>query len=455
MSTASAATAAASTASLTAAQVDALHASFAADPVLKRTQNAITRVSVDELAIDHGLAASLSTTVSHRIDAWKVTNQQKSGRCWLFAALNLLRAGAKQTLGVKEFEFSQNYAMYFDKLERANYFLESILETAERPEDDRLVSFLLQTVMGDGGQWNMAVNIFSKYGAVPKSAMPETESSANTSRMNSVLCSLLRQGAQALRQLRRNPASDGDAVARAKTRIIADVHRILTLHLGTPPTALDWDYTDDEKVFHREGSLTPQEFLAKYSTIDLHDYVCLVDDPRAEHPKGSTLTVEHLGNVVGADPVLYLNVDISLAKKLARDAIVDGEPVWFGCDVGKQMVRKDGIWDARLYDYAALYAADISLDKESRVRFGESAMTHAMLLTGVDVLDGGTRRWRVENSWGDENGDKGFYTMADSWFDEYVFEVVVDKKRLNPELLRALATEPIVLPAWDPMGALA
>ena len=441
------------TASLTTDQVNALHKSFAADPVLKRTQNAITRISVDELAIDHGLATALSTTVSHRIDDWKVTNQKKSGRCWLFAALNLLRAGAKQTLGLKEFEFSQNYAMYFDKLERANYFLESILETAGRPEDDRLVSFLLQTVMGDGGQWNMAVNIFSKYGAVPTAAMPETESSANTGRMNSVLCSLLRQGAQNLRRLSQN--SDTDQLAEAKARIIADVHRILTLHLGTPPTALDWEYTDDGKVFHREGTLTPQEFLAKYTTIDLHDYVCLVDDPRAEHPKGSTLTVEHLGNVVGADPVLYLNVDISLAKELARDAIVDGEPVWFGCDVGKQMVRKDGIWDARLYDYAALYDADISQDKESRVRFGESAMTHAMLLTGVDVLDGATRRWRVENSWGDENGDKGFYTMADTWFDEYVFEVVVDKKRLDPERLQALENEPIVLPAWDPMGALA
>ncbi len=452
-SVASQSTASVTAASLTAGQVNALHASFAADPVLKRTQNAITRVSVDELAIDHALATSLSTTMSHRIDDWKVTNQQKSGRCWLFAALNLLRAGAKQTLGVKDFEFSQNYAMYFDKLERANYFLESVLETAARPEDDRLVSFLLQTVMGDGGQWNMAVNIFSKYGAVPKTAMPETESSANTGRMNSVLRSLLRQGAQNLRALGRE--SDAEVLAQAKARIIADVHRILTLHLGTPPTALDWDYTDDEKVFHREGALTPQEFLAKYSTIDLQDYVCLVDDPRAEHPKGSTLTVEHLGNVVGADPVLYLNVDIALAKKLARDAIVSGEPVWFGCDVGKQMVRKDGIWDARLYDYAALYAADLSLDKESRVRFGESAMTHAMLLTGVDVLDGGARRWRVENSWGDENGDKGFYTMADAWFDEYVFEVVVNKLRLDPEMLQALETKPIVLPAWDPMGALA
>ncbi|WP_309072312.1 C1 family peptidase [Arthrobacter sp.] len=440
-------------ASLTAGHLTALHESFAADPALKQKQNAIVRISVDDLAIDHQLATALSTPVSHRIDDWKVTNQKKSGRCWLFAALNLLRVGAKQTLGMKEFEFSQNYAMYFDKLERANYFLESILETTERGEDDRLVQFLLQSVLGDGGQWNMAVNIFRKYGAVPKSAMPETESSSNTSRMNRVLRSLLRRGAQELRQLRH----DGDTAGQeqAKARIIAEVHRILTLHLGTPPLAFDWQYTDDAKSFHREGMMTPQQFLAKYTTINLDDYVCLVDDPRTEHPKGTTLTVEHLGNVVDAEPVLYLNVDIGLAKRLAKDAILDGEPVWFGCDTGPQMVRKDGIWDARLYDYAGLYDAELAMDKESRVRFGESAMTHAMLLTGVDVLDGETRRWRVENSWGEEAGDQGFFTMADNWFDEYVFEVVVNKGRLSPELRQALDAEPTVLPAWDPMGALA
>ena len=426
---------------------------FAADTVLKRTQNAIARVSVDDLAIDHQLATALTPTVSHRIDDWKVTNQKKSGRCWLFAALNLLRAGAKEKLGVKDFEFSQNHAMYFDKLERANYFMASILETADRPVDDRLVAHLLRDVMGDGGQWDMAVNIFTKYGAVPKSAMPETESSSNTGRMNSILCTLLRKGAATLRRL--TAEGDASAVERAKEGILAEVHRVLTLHLGTPPESFEWEYSDDEKEFHREGVLTPQEFLARYSTINLQDYVCLVDDPRAEHPKGGTLTVEHLGNVVGAPPVLYLNVEIGLAKELARDAIINGEPVWFGCDVGPQMVRKEGIWDAGLYDYSGLYGADLAMDKEIRVRFGESAMTHAMLLTGVDVLDGETRRWRVENSWGDEGGDKGFYTMADNWFDEYVFEVVVNKSQLPPELLAALDAAPLVLPAWDPMGALA
>lgn len=427
---------------------------FAARPELRRSQNAVTRVGVDEVALDHAVATGIRTSVSHRIDDWKVTNQKKSGRCWLFAALNLMRTGAKKELGVKEFEFSQNHAMYWDKLERANFFLESVLQTADAPADDRLVSFLLETVLGDGGQWNMAVNLFSKHGVVPKEAMPETQSSADTGRMNSVLQTVLRRGAHRLRELT-ELGVDAAELQVARESVVADVHRVLTIHLGTPPTSIDWQWTDDEKKFHRVGPLTPQEFFARYVTLDLADYVCLVDDPRPEHAKGTTLTVEHLGNVVGGDPVLYLNVDIAVAKKAAMESIVDGEPVWFGCDVSQQMQRTEGVWDAALFDYEGVYGTELSMDKESRVRHHDSLMTHAMLLTGVDVLDGRSRRWRVENSWGATGGSEGFYTMNDSWFDEYVFEVVVSKQRLAANLVAALAAEPTVLPAWDPMGALA
>lgn len=427
---------------------------FAARPELRRSQNAVTRVGVDEVALDHAVVTGISTSVSHRIDDWKVTNQKKSGRCWLFAALNLMRTGAKKELGVKEFEFSQNHAMYWDKLERANYFLESVLQTADAPADDRLVAFLLETVLGDGGQWNMAVSLFTKHGVVPKESMPETQSSSDTDRMNSVLQTVLRRGAHHLRELVALGVNAAELQA-ARQVVVADVHRVLTIHLGTPPTSIDWQWTDDEKEFHRVGRLTPQEFFARYVTLDLADYVCLVDDPRPEHPKGATLTVEHLGNVVGGEPVLYLNVEIGTAKKAAMESIVDGEPVWFGCDVGQQMHRTEGVWDAALYDYAGVYGTELAMDKQTRVRHHDSLMTHAMLLTGVDVLDGRSRRWRVENSWGTTGGAEGYYTMNDSWFDEHVFEVVVSKQRLSAELVAALDSEPTVLPAWDPMGALA
>lgn len=439
---------------LTPAHLGRLALGFSAAPELRRMQNAVVRVGIDEVALDNTVVTSMSPTVSHRIDDWKVTNQKKSGRCWLFAALNLLRSGTRKRLGLKDFEFSQNHAMYWDKIERANYFLESMITTAELPQDDRLVGFLLGNVLDDGGQWDMAVSVFAKHGVVPKQSMPETQSSSSTRQMNIALSARARQGAKQLRDLAAKGANREELQA-VKHETLGDVHAILNIHLGTPPETLDWQWMDDDKAFHRDGVLTPQEFFAKYVDLDLTNYVCLVDDPRPEHRKGETLTVQHLGNVVGGRPVRYLNVDIEVAKRLAMEAIVDGEPVWFGCDCDPQGQSKLGLWHAGLFDFGGVYGCEFTLDKESRVRYGESAMTHAMLLTGVDVVDGRPRSWRVENSWGDDRGDSGFYTMSDSWFSEYVFEVVVGRSRLSAELRAALDADPRVLPAWDPMGALA
>ena len=227
------------------------------------------------------------------------------------------------------------------------------------------------------------------------------------------------------------------------------------MHLGTPPERFSWQWTDKDRVFHRDGDLTPVEFAERYVTVPLDEYVCLVDDPRESSPRGRTFTVDQLGNIVGGPRVTYLNVDISLIKRLAMETIVAGEPVWFGCDVAKMMRRDIGIWDASLFDLGPVYDATFDLSKADRLVYSDSAMTHAMLFTGVDVVDDAPRRWRVENSWGDKDADQGFYTMNDSWFDEYVFEIAVRKDLLSPELLAAFDAEPIVLPAWDPMGALA
>ena len=439
---------------LTAATLRRLADGFDADPLAVRMQNAVTRAGLEQVAVNHARQIALTTTVSHRIDDWAVADQKKSGRCWLFAALNLFRAGARTRLGVKQFEFSQNHAMFWDKLERVNYFLTDVVATADRPLDDRLVSFLLAEVMGDGGQWNMATNIFRKHGVVPKEVMPETESSGSTAVLNRSLRSLVRRAARTLRDLVSSGA-DASTIADAQQAVIADAYRILAIHLGTPPTSFDWEWCDDERIVHRDGVLTPQEFFARYVTIPVDEYVCLVDDPRAEHPKVRSLTIEHLGNVVGGQPVLYLNTDIELMKSLAMDAIVAGEPVWFGCDVSQQMLRSEGLWAADLLDIDGVYGAELSMPKQDRVRFGESLMTHAMLLTGVDVVDGVPRRWRVENSWGDTHGDKGFFTMDDSWFAEYVFEVAVRRSALPEDHRDALTHAPLALPAWDPMGALA
>jgi bleomycin hydrolase len=437
---------------LSAADLELLRKDFSASPAYRLAQNAVTRVSLDDAAISRQVVNSSDHSMSTLLDDWKVTNQQRSGRCWMFAGMNLLRVGAMRAMGLKEFEFSQNFVMFWDKIERANYFLEAIIETAGRDIDDRTVAHLLESVADDGGQWNMFVAIIDKHGLVPKASMPETHSSSDTGKMNSVLRNLLRQGAKSVRAA----AARGTDAARAeKAEILRVVHRVLSIHLGTPPDHVDWQWTDKDREFHRDGVLTPQEFAAKYVTLPVDDYVCLVHDPRPSSPPGRTFTVEYLGNVLGAPPVTYLNVSMQLIKDIAARALQSGEPVWFGCDVGRMMSSEYGLWDAGLYDLPALYDTAFTLDKADRLVYHDTKMTHAMLFTGVDVLDGVTRKWRVENSWGADRGKDGFYTMNDSWFDQFVFEIAARRDALPEELREAANAEPIVLPAWDPMGSLA
>lgn len=417
-------------------------------------QNAVTQVAVEDVALNRAVVFGTDHSFSHRLDDWAATNQKSTGRCWMFAGLNLLRAGAMQRMGIKDFQFSQNYTMFCDKIERANYFLEAIIETSDRDVDDRTVAYLVARPIADGGQWNMFVNLVRKHGLLPQSSMPETQSSSASARMNSILAAKLRQAAMKLRDKFAKGASIEELRAE-KERTLEAVYRILCIHLGTPPGSITWQWMDKDREFHRDSEMTPAEFATANVDLPLDEYVCLVHDPRPTSPVGRTFTVEYLGNVVEGGIVKYLNVDISLMKALARDSLIRGEPVWFGCDTGKMSRRDLGIWDKNLYDYEALYDTDLSLDKGSRLEYHESQMTHAMLFTGIDIVEDRVRRWRVENSWGEEAGQKGFFVMNDNWFDEHVFEIAARRSELSPELREALDQEPIVLPAWDPMGALA
>lgn len=438
---------------LTTEDLVLLRKGFTANPAYRMAQNAVTRVAVDDVALDREIVNAADHTMSNLLDDWKVTNQERSGRCWLFAGLNLLRVGTMSKCNLKDFEFSQNHAMFWDKLERANYFLEAVIDTAARDADDRTVAFLLDSVAADGGQWNMFVALVRKHGLVPKAFMPETQSSSHTAAMNAALRRLLRQGAKTLRE---SVARGGAEAARAdKADILAVVHRVLCIHLGTPPERFLWQWTDKDRVFHRAGTMTPQEFAAEYIDLPIDDYVCLVNDPRPSSPMGRTFTVEYLGNVLEAPPVTYLNVGIDVIKDIAARTLQGGEPVWFGCDVGKMISNDFAVWDADLFDYSAVYDTEFTLSKADRLVHHESQMTHAMLFTGVDLVDGRPRRWRVENSWGKDRGRDGFYTMNDSWFDQYLFEIAARADTLPAELRAALGDAPIVLPAWDPMGALA
>ena len=438
---------------VTEAQIEEFRKSFDSDPSATVAQNAVSNADLSTLALRRDLVQNMDFSFSTKLDEWSATNQRRSGRCWLFATLNLFRVGAMKKMNVKNFEFSQAHIHFWDKLERANHFLEAILETSDRPVDDRTIHFLLSDPIGDGGQWNMATNLIRKHGLVPMSAYPESHSSSSTRSMNTVLKDILRTTASEIRGILDDGGSKNEARKHKEERM-KEIWRVLCIHLGTPPEKFDWQWRDKDNEFHRKGTMTPLEFVDEYVEVDWEDYICIVNDPRNEYYR--TYTVDFLQNVAGGPPVVYLNVPSDEMKDITQRLLEDGIPVWMGCDVGKNMARKRGLWDADLYDLKGLYGIQFGMEKADRLRFGQTMMTHAMLFTGVDVLDGKPRRWRVENSWGSEDsGEKGFYTMNDNWYDEHMFEIAAPKDYLTDEMKSGLKGDPIVLPAWDPMGSLA
>jgi len=427
---------------------------FNADAKYKIAQSAIANVELNKVALNRDRIAQIDHTYSHKLDEWEVTNQERSGRCWLFAGTNILRYEAMKKMKLKKFELSQPYLFFWDKLEKANYFLENVLETFEEDVTSRLFMWLLQSPLQDGGQWDMFVNLVQKYGIVPKEAYPESANTKFSMYMVVTATRKLREYASILRKMQKAGKSMGE-LRKTKTEMLAEIYRILSIMLGEPPKSFNWHYRNEDKEYHRDENITPKEFYDKYVGIDLNDYVCLINAPTADKPYNRTFTVKYLNNLKDGRPVLYLNIESAKIQELASKQIVDGEAVWFGCDVGKHLEREMGIMDLDIYNYDLLFDTKFGMDKATRLDYGESVMTHAMVFTGVNMIDGKPESWRVENSWSDKNGDKGFYRMSADWFDEYMYEVVVNKKYLSDEMLKALETDPIVLPPWDPMGSLA
>lgn len=433
-----------------------LRSSFGAHPSARLAMNAVCASPLAKAALNRERVAAIDHTFSVHLPEGTSTMQAQSGRCWLFASLNVFRAQARGSMAVDEgFELSQNYFTFWDKLEKANLFLESILGTLEEPEGSRLLDWLLASPLQDGGQWHMFVSLAKKYGAVPKAVMPETDSSSSTGPMVFQITRVLRDAAWRWRSASAGGKSEADLRAE-KPAVMEDVYRMLCIHLGQPPTEFAWQWRDKDKGFHRDGTITPRTFFDRHIGLDLDSTVCLINDPRPQHPYYQLYTVAYLGNVVGGDPIAYVNVPIDVMKAASISQLQAGKPVWFGNDVGKHLDRELGVMDLDIYDTDGLYGVTPTFDKAARLSYGHSLMTHAMVFTGVDLDDAGSpRKWRVENSWGDKGGDKGYLQMTDRWFDEYMYEVVVDRSRVGQDVLDVLSQEPVVLDPWDPMGSLA
>lgn len=431
---------------------------FFADRANIVSKNAVTAKGVRAVARVPEKAALNTSVFDVEVKQGDRTDQKRSGRCWMFAALNTLRTRVIAAHNLKNFEFSQAYPLFWDKLEKSNWFLESIIDTADEPLRSRLVAFLLTDPVGDGGQWDMFSALLKKYGAVPKEAMPETASSGNTRELDGYLTRYLRACASRLRAAFDDGA--GEEVLRAeKKKMMDNVYRLLVTCLGEPPARFDVRLRDKDDKLVLSGAFSPQEFFDQVVGVNLDDYVSLISAPTADKPFGRTYTVSRLGNVVEAGGVRYLNLPPADLKAAAVKQLRDGAPVWFGCDVDQSFLVEDGIMDLDALDVDTLFGFEVEggFDKAARLDYGESLMTHAMVFEGVNLSDADEPTlWKVENSWGKDHGKDGFDTVADTWFDEYVYQVVVDKKYLTDEQREAYETlVPIVLEPWDPMGALA
>ena len=417
--------------------------------------NAVTANGIGKASTDIEALKKNVHEYSVLLKTGEITSQNQSGRCWMFAALNAMRFGLIKKYNLENYEFSQTYPLFWDKLEKSNYFLENILATLDEETGSRIVAFLLTAPLNDGGQFDMFAGLVEKYGVVPKSAMPETVCSSATAEMDKYLTLKLREYACKLRgDYRRGESTE--SLRAQKEDMLSTIYRMLTICLGFPPEKVDFIVRDKDNNLIREEELSPQEFYEKYVGWDLRDYVSLINAPTGDKPYGQAYTVRFLGSVHEARPVRYLNLPVDELKKAAIRQMQDGEPVWFGCDVGQRHVRELGIMDTRSIAVDKLFGTGFPMTKEERLDYGESLMTHAMVLQGVHLdAEGKPVRWRVENSWGKDKGKDGYYLMSDDWFSEYTYQVVVHKKYLSPEQLAQYEGEMKVLEPWDPMGSLA
>uniref|UniRef100_A0A669PLQ4 Bleomycin hydrolase n=1 Tax=Phasianus colchicus TaxID=9054 RepID=A0A669PLQ4_PHACC len=411
-----------------------------AEPQFLLAQNVATCSDPLEVCLQRQVVQDTIQVFQHAVPAEgkPVTNQKNSGRCWIFSCLNAMRLPFMKKYNIEEFEFSQSYLFFWDKVQ---YY---------RP----------QTVLGMLTQLSLSIENVKKYGVVPKKYFPESHTTEATRRMNEILNHKMREYCLRLRNMVATGTNKEELCAAMDT-MIEEVFRIVSTCLGNPPETFCWEFRDKEKNYHKFGPLTPVQFYNEHVKpyFNMEDKVCLVNDPRPQNPYCQLYTVEYLGNMAGGRKTLYNNQPIDVLKKLAATSIKDGEAVWFGCDVAKHFYGKLGINDLNIFNHELVFGVSVkNMNKAERLIFGDSMMTHAMVLTAVSEKDGQEdcfEKWRVENSWGEDRGNKGYLIMTDDWFSEYVYEVVVDKKYVPEDVLAVMEQEPIVLPAWDPMGALA
>lgn len=418
----------------------------------KAIRNAIGNNDIRKLALNQDNLKGMDTHFSIKVNTKGITDQKSSGRCWLFTGLNVMRAKAIAKHGLGSFEFSQTYPFFFDQLEKANLFLQGIIDTGSKPMNDKMVEWLFNHPLSDGGTFTGVADIVGKYGLVPKEVMPETNSSENTARMANLIALKLREQGLQLRDLMAKGTKPA-ALEKAKTEMLATIYRMLVLNLGVPPTEFTWTQTNAKGEPVETATYTPLSFLKKYGDENLIDnYVMLMNDPSREYYKCYEIDFDR--HRYDGKNWTYVNLPIEDIKEMAVTSLKDSTMMYFSCDVGKFLNSERGLLDVKNYDYESLMGTTFGMDKKQRIQSFASGSSHAMTLMAVDLDQTGKPvKWMVENSWGATSGYKGHLIMTDEWFDEYMFRLVVETKYVTPKALDVLKQKPIRLPAWDPMFA--
>ena len=431
-------------------ELDQIKESINMDDDTRALMNAISSNDISKLAVNRENLGKVNPYFSNKVEVTGITNQKSSGRCWLFTGLNVLRPKVIQKYNMKDFEFSENYGFFWDQLEKANLFLESIIATAELDISDRKVDWLLKSPIGDGGQWTGVVDILEKYGAVPATVMPESQNSENTRLMSRFLRRKLREDALTMREMYESGKSETELRAE-KLHMLGEIYRILVLCLGEPPSKFDWQYEDKDGNISEIKTYTPKSFYDEMLGIDLREYVMFMNDPTREYYK--LYEIEYDRHMQEGGNWKYINLPIDEIKDFAKASIIANEAMYFSCDVGKQLEREKGLLDINNFSYDELFGVDFSMDKAGRIRTHDSGSSHGMSLVAVNILsDGSIDKWLLENSWG-KTGHEGYLIMTDKWFEEYMFRLVIHKNFIDRKALDILDTEPIFLPPWDPMFA--
>ncbi|MBP3548428.1 MAG: C1 family peptidase [Alistipes sp.] len=415
----------------------------------RAARNALALNPVAELATNADNLAMIDTHFSHRVKTKGITDQQQSGRCWLFTGLNVLRAKMIDELDLSGMEFSQNYLFFYDQLEKSNLFLQAVIDTKHLPMEDRQVEWLFKNPLSDGGQFTGVSNLVMKYGVVPAEVMPENYQSNNTAQVGNLIKLKLREFGLTLREQR-----DRRSPVALKTEMLKEIYSMLVRAYGVPPTEFEWTRRDKDGNVVDTKLYTPQSFYKEYfGDINLEeDFVMVMNDPSREYYK--VYEIEYDRHVYDGDNWVYLNLPIDEVKALAIASIKDNTAMYFSCDVGKYLLSKKGTLDIANFDYESLMGVEFPMNKEQRVRTFASGSSHAMTLIAVDLdAEGNPKKWMVENSWGPAAGWQGNLIMTDEWFEEYMFRVVVDKKYIPAETLKLLDQKPVMLPSWDPMFA--